>query len=62
MKLTPEAGTIKTGEMRVVPLHEHIIAQGFLDMVKAVGKGPLFYVARRAGSAPKNDPPEAPGH
>jgi integrase len=43
MKLTPEAGTIKTGDMRVVPLHEHIIAQGFLEMVKAVGQGPLFY-------------------
>lgn len=43
MKLTPEAGTIKTGKSRVVPIHEHLIAQGFLEMVKQVGKGALFY-------------------
>lgn len=43
MKLTPAAGTIKTSKIRVVPLHEHIIDQGFIEMVKRVGKGPLFY-------------------
>jgi site-specific recombinase XerD len=43
MKLTPIAGTMKTGKARVVPLHEHIIAQGFIEMVKQVGKGALFY-------------------
>jgi hypothetical protein len=26
-----------------VPIHEHIIEQGFLDMVRRVGSGPLFY-------------------
>lgn len=43
MKLTPEAGTVKNRKVRVVPLHEHIIAQGFIDMVHRVGKGALFY-------------------
>jgi integrase len=43
MKLTPDAGTIKTGQARAVPIHEHIVAQGFLEMVSQVGKGPLFY-------------------
>ncbi|MEH2479553.1 integrase [Nitrobacteraceae bacterium AZCC 2146] len=43
MKLTPEAGTIKTGKPRVLPIHEHLIAQGFIEMVKQVGKGALFY-------------------
>lgn len=43
MKLTPEAGTIKTGKPRVVPIHEHLIAQGFIEMVNQVGKGALFY-------------------
>ena len=43
MTLTPEAGTVKTGEARTVPLHEHLIEQGFLEFVKARGKGPLFY-------------------
>jgi integrase len=43
MKLTPDAGTIKTRQARVVPIHEHIVAQGFLEMVSQVGKGALFY-------------------
>jgi integrase len=43
MKLTPDAGTMKTGETRSVPLHEHIIEQGFIAMVQRVGKGALFY-------------------
>ena len=34
VRITPEAGTVKTNEARVVPLHEHLIQQGFLDMVK----------------------------
>lgn len=43
MKLTAEAGTMKTGETRLVPLHEHLIAQGFIQMIEHVGKGALFY-------------------
>jgi integrase len=43
MKLTPEAGTMKSGTIRVVPLHQHIIAQGFIEMVTQIGKGALFY-------------------
>ncbi len=43
MKISPEAGTTKTGKARTVPLHEHLIEQGFLAFVKANGKGPLFY-------------------
>ena len=41
--ITPDAGTVKTGEAREVPLHAHLIEQGFLDIVKARGTGPLFY-------------------
>jgi len=43
MKLTPDAGPIKTRQTRIVPIHEHVIEQGFLDMVRQVGSGPLFY-------------------
>jgi integrase len=43
MKLTPDAGTQKKGEIRVVPLHEHIVVQGFMEMVRQVGKGALFF-------------------
>lgn len=41
--ITPEAGTVKTGEARTVPMHEHLVAQGFPEVVKALGDGPLFY-------------------
>jgi integrase len=57
MKLMPDAGTIKTKKTRVVPLHDHLIAQGFLETVKAVGKGALFYddkTPHRASSDPMN--------
>lgn len=43
MKISPEAGTTKTGRARTVPLHEHLIEQGFLALVLANGNGPLFY-------------------
>jgi integrase len=43
MKISPEAGTTKTGKARTVPLHEHLIRQGFLAFVEANGRGPLFY-------------------
>jgi integrase len=43
IRITPEAGTVKSGAARVVPLHEHLIAQGFLKFVAQHGKGPLFY-------------------
>jgi integrase len=43
MKLTPDAGTIKGGKPRTVPIHAHIVEQGFIDYVKSRGKGPLFY-------------------
>jgi len=51
VRITPEAGTVKTGEYRHVPLHPHLIELGILDMVKQRGPGPLFYV-------PNDDPRE----
>lgn len=43
MKLVPEAGSIKTeGSERIVPIHSALLAEGFLDFVKSVKKGPLF--------------------
>jgi integrase len=55
IKISPEAGTTKTGKARTVPLHEHLIEQGFMDFVKASGKGPLFYKTREDIGAP-DDP------
>ncbi|MGY4168360.1 hypothetical protein [Bradyrhizobium sp. USDA 4529] len=33
IRLTPSAGRIKTRRARTIPLHEHLIAQGFIDFV-----------------------------
>jgi integrase len=51
--ITPEAGTVKNKEFRDVPIHEHLIAQGFLEFVKKAGDGPLFFDPKRSrgGSA-----------
>jgi integrase len=51
IKISPEAGTTKTGRVRVVPLHEHLVSQGFLKFVEASGKGPLFYAIAAANAA-----------
>jgi hypothetical protein len=50
MRLTPEAGSIKTGNARTVPLHDHLIDQGFIEFVRAQGAGPLFYNIRSTGA------------
>ena len=46
VRITPEAGTVKSRQTRLVPLHEHLIEQGFLSFVNKSGKGPLFYNKR----------------
>ena len=56
MSITPDAGTVKDRELRIVPLHAHIIEQGFLDFVRKVGKGPLFYNPRKKTKADADDP------
>ncbi|MCO5961787.1 DUF6538 domain-containing protein [Sinorhizobium meliloti] len=54
IKITPEAGSVKTKQYRMVPIHPHLIELGILDMVKARPHGPLFYVP--------NDRKRKPGH
>jgi integrase len=46
--IRPEAGTVKTGMGRVVPLHEHLLEQGFLTFVASHQNGPLFYNQSKA--------------
>jgi integrase len=43
IRITPEAGTVKTGEVRVVPLHADLVKQGFPAWVERQQSGPLFY-------------------
>ncbi|WP_269715659.1 DUF6538 domain-containing protein [Caulobacter sp. NIBR2454] len=43
IRITPEAGSQKKGEARTVPLHSHLVEQGFQDVALARPDGPLFY-------------------
>ena len=54
IRMTPEAGTVKSGLYRDVPLHPHIVEERFLDFVKSRGSGPLFYqsTVRRGRTLP----------
>ncbi|WP_106355779.1 DUF6538 domain-containing protein [Yoonia maritima] len=42
-RITPDAGSVKTGGYRDVPLHSQIIDEGFADLLNASGQGPLFH-------------------
>jgi integrase len=42
MLITPEAGTVKTKEAREVPIHSHILEEGFEAFLKASAEGYLF--------------------
>ena len=46
VRITPEAGSVKTGQYRDVPLHRQVIALEFIDFVKAADAGPLFHNAK----------------
>lgn len=48
--ITPEAGTVKTNEARDVPLHSHLIEQGFLEFVHKAKAGPIFVRIGNGGS------------
>lgn len=48
--ISPKAGSVKTGEAREVPLHAHVIEQGFLDFVKASPSGYLFIHLKKGAS------------
>lgn len=43
MRITPDAGTMKAGHYRDVPLHRQVIAKGFISFVKAAKDGPPFH-------------------
>ena len=44
-RITPDAGTVKSGGYRDVPLHPQIIKEGFAEFVAAAKPGPLFHNA-----------------
>ena len=46
LRITPEAGSVKTGEFRDVPLHRQVVALGFTDFFSHAKDGPLFHAAK----------------
>lgn len=52
LRITPEAGSTKTGEERLVPIHPHLVEMGFLDFVRSRPDGPLFFTLK-ASDDPK---------
>ena len=58
VRLTPEAGTIKTKDTWHVPLHPHLIERGFLDFVKGASDGHLFLTPKLPGDRPEAPSPQ----
>jgi integrase len=51
VRITSDAGSVKTGEFRDVPLHPQLVERGFLQFVEAAEDGPLFYNANPTSTA-----------
>ncbi|GLS42689.1 DUF6538 domain-containing protein [Methylobacterium brachythecii] len=43
LRITRDAGRVKDRKPRLIPLHPHVVEQGFLEFVEACAAGPLFY-------------------
>lgn len=43
MRIRPDAGSLKQGDFRDVPLHLQVVALGFVDFVKSAKPGPMFH-------------------
>ncbi len=54
--ITPEAGSTKDYNARDVPLHDHLIEQGFLAFVEGKPDGPMFYDRKRGRNGAQNPP------
>ena len=46
MRITEDAGSVKTGGYRDVPVHPQLLELGFLDFVASSPDGPLFFANR----------------
>lgn len=45
IRITPEAGSVKTNAYRMVPLHRHLIDLGLVAFIRSRPDGPLFHPA-----------------
>lgn len=56
MKITPEAGGVKTDQVRLVAIHPHLIEQGFLDFVRECSTETLFFDPARSRGGKEGNP------
>jgi len=49
VRITPEAGPVKTNEAREVVLHPQVVSLGFPDFVEGAPDGPLFLTLAASG-------------
>ena len=47
IRITPDAGTVKAGDYRDVPLHRQIIEEGFIRFAQSANEGPLFHAGTK---------------
>jgi integrase len=50
IRINPEAGDVKTNDYRDVPVHQHLIATGFIEFVQQAKPGHLFCDVGRDGT------------
>lgn len=52
IRITPDAGSVKTRSFRIVPLHPQLITMGLPAFIRAQPDGPIFYSPRRPDENP----------
>lgn len=60
LHIMPDAGTVKGAMPRTVPLHDHLIEQGFIEFVRKAKDGPLFYDTHAKRKLEYEDPLNPP--
>lgn len=53
LRLTPEAGGIKTGNFRHVPIHPQLIEIGLIEFINGSDQGPLFFAPNGVEDNPR---------
>lgn len=51
IEISPDAGTVKNNQSRQVPIHPHIVEQGFVRAIEPNDDAPLFYDQSRIKNA-----------
>lgn len=56
IRITPEAGTVKNRRARTIPLHPHLVEQGFQKLAVKGSNRPIFYDPARGKGATAANP------